>query len=401
VTQGLTFLIPLVGVVAACAALGVPRASHYRGKAPPRPPKPRPRPARALRDEERATVLAVLDSERFADKAPAQVYAQLLDENEYLCSIRTMYRILDDADQVKERRHQRRHPTYVKPQLVAHAPNQVWSWDITKVAGPVKGVYYCLYVVLDIFSRYVVAWTVTPSESAAVGQKLIDDACQRHDVQPGQLTVHADRGSPMTAKSTAQLFIDLGITQSHSRPSVSDDNPFSEAGFKTFLYRPGMPDRFGSPEDCRTYFAGLFDWYNEQHYHSGIALLTPADVHRGTAPEIIARRQAVLDAAHQAHPERFVRGAPTHPTPPVAVWINPPATATAIVASNTTAVTCSGPGGPQRAAATLPGTHHAASREDRTARPGASGSGADWLPRGTTPTVRQRSSALATEGALH
>jgi putative transposase len=327
-------LIPLVGVVAACAALGVSRASHYRSKVPAAPPKPRPRPNRALPDDERAMILALLDSDRFADKAPAQVYAALLDDNQRLCSIRSMYRILDDAKQVKERRHQRRHPTYVKPQLEAHAPNQVWTWDFTKVPGPTKGVYYSLCVVIDIFSRYVVAWAVTPSESAAVGQQLIADARQRYDISAGQLTCHADRGSPMTAKSTAQLYVDLGITQSHSRPRVSNDNPYSESAFKTVLYRPGIPARFGSLEDASSYFAALMFWYNEQHYHSGIALLTPADVHRGTATAIIAKRQAVLDVAYAAHPERFVRGKPTHPVPPVVVWINPP-----ISTATTTAVT--------------------------------------------------------------
>lgn len=324
---GVAYLIPLVGVVAACAALRVSRASFYRTKAPPKPRQPRPRPSRALEDAERAEVLAVLDSERFADKAPAQVYATLLDEERYVCSIRSMYRILASADQVRERRDQRRHPTCVKPRLVAHGPNQVWSWDITKVPGPVRGMYYSLYVVIDIYSRYVVAWTVALTESATIGQGLIDDAYQQQGVAPGQLTVHADRGSPMIAKSTARLFVDLGITQSHSRPRVSDDNPFSEAAFRTFLYRPGMPERFGSVEEARAFFAGLMHWYNEEHYHSGIALLTPGDVHRGTQTEIMTRRQAVLDAAHRTHPERFVRGQPVHPTPPSVVWINPPTTA--------------------------------------------------------------------------
>jgi len=327
VKAGLEYLIPLVGILAACAALCVSRASLYRSKKPPAQGRPRPRPPRALDDTERAEILCILDSDRFADKTPAQVYAALLDEGRYLCSIRTMYRVLDDADQVCERRDQRRHPTYVKPQLEARAPNQVWSWDITKVPGPVRGIYYCLYVVLDIFSRYVVAWTVAPSESAAIGQNLIDGACVEQGIRPGQLTVHSDRGSPMTAKSTAQLFIELGITASHSRPSVSDDNPFSEAAFKTFLYHPAMPKRFGSLEDARAFFAALMRWYNEEHYHSGIALLTPGDVHRGTAPAIIAKRQAVLDAAHLVHPERFVAGKPVHPEPPTVVWINPPATA--------------------------------------------------------------------------
>lgn len=351
---GVEYLIPLVGIVVACAALCVSRASFYRAKAPPKPRPPRPRPPRALDDAERAEVLAVLDSDRFADKAPAQVYAELLDDDRYLCSIRSMYRVLAAAAQVQERRDQRRHPTYVKPQLEARRPNQVWSWDITKVPGPVRGLYYSLYVVLDIFSRYVVAWTVAPTESAAIGQQLIDGACVEHGVVPGQLTVHADRGSPMTAKSTAQFFIDLGITQSHSRPSVSDDNPFSEAAFKTFLYRPGIPERFGSLEDARAFFSALMRWYNEEHYHSGIALLTPGDVHRGTAPAIIAQRQAVLEAAHRAHPERFVGGKPAHPSPPPVVWINPPTTALSTTEPTPLVVPAqpsATQGGPPRAAA--------------------------------------------------
>lgn len=327
---GLSFLVPLVGILAACAALGVCRASYYRAKQPPKPAAPRPRPARALSDAQRAEVLAVLDSDQYADKAPAQVYAALLDDQKHLCSIRTMYRVLADAGQVRERRDQRRHPRRVKPQLVARAPNQVWTWDITKVPGPEKGVFYFLYVVLDIFSRSVVGWAVTASESAAVGQHVIDDACTRHDIRPGQLTIHADRGSPMTARSTALLYADLGITQSHSRPSVSDDNPFSEAAFKTFHYQPTMPDRFGSLADARAFFGELLTWYNERHYHSGIALLTPADVHRGTASAIIAARQVALDAAYQRHPERFVHGAPRHRAVPAAVWINPPTTALVI-----------------------------------------------------------------------
>lgn len=321
---GLDHLIPIVGVAAACAALGVSRASHYRAKRPRPAPRARPRPARALKHEDRAEALSELNSDRFADKAPAQVYAQLLDENRYLCSIRTMYRLLAAEGQVRERRDQRRHPAYVKPRLVARAPNQVWSWDITKARGPGRGSYFYVYVVLDIFSRAVVAWAVTASESAAVAQQIIADACRRHAVKPHQLTIHADRGTPMTAKSTAQLYDDLGITRSHSRPSVSDDNPYSEAAFKTFLYHPTTPDQFGSLEDARTHFAELFDWYNERHYHSGIALLTPGDVHRGTSAAIVAARQVALDAAYRQHPERFVGGAPIHPSLPTMVWINRP-----------------------------------------------------------------------------
>lgn len=326
-SAGLAALIPLVGIAAACIALGVARATYYRRLRPSRPPVPRPTPARALNSDERAIVLATLDSERFADKAPAQVYAALLDDGIHLCSTRTMYRVLHDHAQVRERRAQRRHPPYVKPRLVAVKPNQVWSWDITKLAGPTRGSYFSLYVVIDIFSRCVVGWDVARTESAHVWQAMLDDAYHRHGIVPGQLTVHADRGSPMVAKSTALLYADLGIHQSHSRPHVSDDNPFSEAAFKTFLYRPSMPERFGSLEHARSVCAALLDWYNERHYHSGIAFLTPADLHRGRHVPIIAARQRVLDAAHRHHPERFVRGRPRHPEPPPVVWINPPATA--------------------------------------------------------------------------
>lgn len=325
-TAALQHLIPLVGVVAACTALGVNRASYYRWRQPVVEPKPRPAPKRKLSADERRHVLDVLDSERFMDKAPRQVYAELLDENTYLCSVRTMYRILAEHGQVRERRMQRRHPTYVKPELVARAPNQVWSWDITKVPGPRPGVYYSVYVVLDIFSRFVVGWTVANTESTAIAKAMLADAFERHDIRPGQLICHSDRGNPMVAKPTALLYADLGITPSFSRPRVSDDNPYSEAAFKTFKYRPEMPERFGSVEDTRTHFAALFDWYNNRHYHSGIALLTPADLHHKRAPKIIAARQRVLDAAYTEHPERFAKP-PIHPEPPEASWINPPSTA--------------------------------------------------------------------------
>jgi putative transposase len=317
-------LAPLVGVLAACAALAVPRATFYRRQRPPEPPRPRPTPARALPPDKRQEVLATLNSDHFADKAPAQVFAELLDEDRHLCSVRTMYRILDAAGEVRERRDQLRHPQYTKPELLATAPNQVWSWDITKLKGPVKWTYFYLYVVLDIFSRYVVAWMVATRETAALGQELVSTACERQGIQPGQLIVHADRGSPMTAKSTALLYADLGIGKSHSRPRVSNDNPFSESHFKTIKYRPELPERFGSVQDVRSQVGPLFEWYNHEHKHSGLALLSPADVHYGRADAIVAARQQVLDRAYAAHPERFVRGRPTHPAPPAAVWINPP-----------------------------------------------------------------------------
>jgi putative transposase len=325
VTVALTHLVPLVGVLVACAALAVSRASFYRWRKPSPAKTARPRPKRALSDEQNAEVLATLDSERFMEKAPRQVYAELLDENTYLCSVRTMYRVLEKHGQVRERRDQRRHPEYIKPELVARAPNQVWSWDITKVPGPVRGVYFSLYVVLDIFSRYVVGWTLARTESTAIATSLLIEAFRCHNIAPGQLVCHADRGTPMTAKSTALLYADLGITSSFSRPRVSDDNPYSESLFKTAKYRPEIPDRFGSIEDGRATFAALFDWYNERHYHTGIALLTPSDVHFGRSTKIIGARQRVLDAAYQQHPERFAKP-PTHPTLPEVSWINPPAT---------------------------------------------------------------------------
>ena len=321
---GVLSLVPVVGVLAACAALAMSRATFYRRRSPTPPAPARPTPARALSTDERAQVLAVLHSERFVDKAPRQVVAALLAEGHYLCSPRTMYRLLEAAGEIRERRDQLRHPSYAKPELLATGPNQVWSWDISKLKGPAKWTHYHLYVVLDIFSRYVVGWMVAARESAALAQELITEACAREGIEPGQLTIHADRGSPMKAKSTAMLFADLGVTKSHSRPYVSDDNPFSEAQFKTLKYRPELPDIFGSLVDARQRVAPLLHWYNEEHYHSGLALLTPSDVHHGRAAAIIEARQRVLDLAHAAHPERFVSGAPVHQQPPEEVWINRP-----------------------------------------------------------------------------
>ena len=325
-SAALIYLVPLVGVLAACVALGVSRASYYRARAPRAERAPRPTPPRALSETERAEVLALLDSDRFADKTPREAYASLLDHGEYKCSPSTMYRILRVAHQVRERRNQRRHPVYVKPELRADRPNQVWCWDITKVPGPTRGTYYSLFVALDLFSRYAVGWLVARTESAALAQAFLAEAVARHNICPGQLVCHADRGTPMVAKSTALLFADLGITASHSRPHVSDDNPFSEAVFRTLLYRPEMPARFGSIEHARSFFSSLMHWYNEQHYHSGIAHLTPSDVHFGRAPQIIAARQTVLDEAYNRRPDRFVRQPPRHPEPASVVWINPPAT---------------------------------------------------------------------------
>jgi len=317
-----------VGVAPACQSIGLARSSLYyqrvRNREPVEEPKPRPRPARALDDQERQKVLDVLHSERFVDKAPAEVWAALIDEGVYLCSERTMYRILAQAKEVKERRNQLRHPAYSKPELLAEAPNQVWSWDISKLKGPVKWVYLYLYVILDIFSRYVVGWLVAPRESAVLAQRLIEQTCKKQEIDPGQLVLHADRGSPMIAKTTAQLLATLGVGKSHSRPHVSDDNPYSESQFKTLKYCPDFPERFGSLQDAVAFCRKFFNWYNNEHYHSGIGLMTPEMVHYGLTDEVAEHRGKVLTAAFEAHPERFVRGVPSPPAVPTAAWINPP-----------------------------------------------------------------------------
>ncbi len=251
-------------------------------------------------------------------------YATLLDEGRYLCSERTMYRVLAENHQARERRDQLRHPKYAAPELLATAPKQLWSWDITKLLGPTKWSYFYLYVILDVYSRYVVGWLVADCESAVLAQKLISETCERQGIQPGQLTIHADRGPSMKSKNVAFLLADLGITKTHSRPHVSDDNPYSEAQFKTLKYRPDFPERFGCIEDARGFNGDFFRWYNDEHHHTGLGLLTPADVHFGRAEERHAGRAQVLDAAHRAHPERFVLGNPVPPPLPTAAWINKP-----------------------------------------------------------------------------
>jgi len=313
-----------VGIAPACEALAVPRASYYRALAPPRPLAPRPPPPRALSKDERQEVLDTLHCERFVDKAPAEVWATLLDEGIYICSPRTMYRILEKSDEVRERRAQLRHPEYKKPELLAEAPNQVWSWDITKLPGPAKWTYFYLYVIIDIFSRYVVGWMLADGESATLASQLIDQTYDKQKIQPGQLTIHADRGSSMKSKTVAFLLSDLGVTKTHSRPHVSDDNPFSESQFRTLKYRPDFPQRFGCIEDARAFCRTFFEWYNAEHRHSGIGLLTPEVVHYGRANAILDERQRILTAAYLEHPDRFVRRPPTPPPLPTAVWINPP-----------------------------------------------------------------------------
>jgi len=314
-----------IGRKAACEVLAIPRASFYRRQqtGPRAVPRPRGVSPQGLSAAERQRVLDTLNCERFLDEAPAQIHARLLDEGIYLCSERTMYRILHGAKEVRERRNQLRHPQYQKPELLATAPNQVWSWDITKLRTAVKGHHFSLYVVLDIFSRYVVAWTVAEHEAKSLAQLLLEEAVLRQKIGPHQLTLHADRGSTMTSKSLALLLDDLGVARSHSRPQTSNDNPYSEAQFKTLKYRPSFPEHFGSLADARAFCRGFFTWYNTQHYHCGIANLTPETVHAGRAQQVLQERHQVLAAAYAAHPERF-RKEPQPKTAPAQAWINPP-----------------------------------------------------------------------------
>jgi len=365
-----TDLVPVVGVAAACEAMGVPRATFYRQTArltgrsvDPMTPSPRdegaagerselllpapsleqgdavlpaaPAPSspgagvarvhpRALSVAERTDVLEVLHSERFQDAAPAAVYATLLDEGTYLASERTMYRLLAAEGETRPRRDQLIHPSYAKPELLATAPNQLWSWDITKLLGPAKWTYFYLYVILDVYSRYAVGWMVAHREQAELAERLIAETIAKQEVPAGQLTLHADRGSSMTSKPVAFLLADLGVTKTHSRPHVSNDNPYSEAQFKTLKYRPGFPACFASMAEARSFCQDFFRWYNAEHRHSGIGLLPPEVVHSGQAQAAYDARSQVLAAAHAAHPERFVRQAPRPPQLPTAAWINPP-----------------------------------------------------------------------------
>ena len=336
--EAVTQLAPTAGARAACSALGVLPATFYRRQRAPEgsTPASRPRPPLALSEIERRSVLDELHSERFIDAAPQQIYATLLDEQRYLCSVRTMYRILAAEDEVRERRNQCRRPAYTKPELLATGPNEVWSWDITKLKGPVKWSYFYLYVILDIFSRYVVGWMVAERESAALARRLVTASVDKQGIVRDQLTLHADRGSSMTSKSLALLLADLGVTKTHSRPYTSTDNPYSEAHFKTLKYRPEFPDRFGSIQDARTLCRGFFPWYNHEHRHGGLALLTPADVHYGRAQERLEQRSRVLEAAFQAHPKRFKGRRPLPGVLPEAVWINPPQKTTPEDASDPT-----------------------------------------------------------------
>ncbi len=329
IEQAVEELTPLVGIRPACRALGAAPATIYRRRRPPepRPSRQRAVPARALSEPEREAVLGVLHSERFADCSPAQVWATLLDEGSYLASERTFYRLLAARHGgVRERRDQLTHPAYAKPELLAERPNELWSWDISKLKGPAKWTHFYLYVILDVFSRYAVGWTVQHRENAQLAKALIGQAAEQQKIAREQLTVHADRGPAMTSKPVAFLLADLGVLKSHNRPYTSTDNPYSEAHFKTLKYRPEFPDRFQNIEDARTFCRRFFDWYNHQHRHSGIGLMTPSAVHHGHAKALHAERQRILSAAYAATPERFVHRPPTPPALPTTVWINKPPT---------------------------------------------------------------------------
>lgn len=328
IDDAITELAPLIGVREACTAVGRPQATHYRrhrqNPAPARARRERKPQPRALAPVERAQVRAVLNSPQHVDKAPAAVYHELLDQGTYLASVSTMYRILREHDEVHERRRQATHPARVKPELVATEPNSCWSWDITKLRGPAKWTYYYLYVIIDIYSRYVVGWLLAESESAALAEKLLADTITKQDIDRDRLTVHADNGSSMASKPVAFLLADLGVTKTHSRPRTSNDNPYSEAQFKTLKYRPDFPDTFGSVADARVFCRGFFTWYNTAHYHSGIGYHHPIDVHYGRSDTVRDARADVLATAYARNPGRFVRKHPEPPALPAAVWINKP-----------------------------------------------------------------------------
>jgi len=319
-------LIPIVGARRACQLTGRSRASHHRHAQGPvhGPPAPRAAPANKLTDQEVDALLGLMNSPEFVDLAPAQIWAILLDHGAYLASISTMYRLLRTRDLLRERRRQATHPARVRPELVAREPNRVWSWDISKLRGPTKGVYFDLYVIIDIFSRYVVGWMVAPTETAELAKVFIADAIAAQGVTGEVLTIHADRGTSMTSKPVAALLAELGVARTHSRPHVSNDNPYSEAAFKTLKYCPAFPDRFGCIEDARAFCAEFFAYYNHHHRHSGIALHTPASMHHGTADTVQAARAATLTAAYAADPTRFCNRRPAPPKMPTVAWINKP-----------------------------------------------------------------------------
>jgi putative transposase len=312
-----------LGVGSLCKALGEPRSSYYRSQCVPKPLKERTRSTRRLTEGEERKILSVLNSERFADMAPGEVFATLLDEGSYYCSERTMYRILKRHNQNTQRR-QAQPRNYNRPELLATRPNELWSWDITKLKGPVKWTYFYLYKIIDVYSRFIVGWLLAPRESASLAEGLISDTCLKQEIIPGTLTVHADNGSSMKSLAVGNLLADLGVTKTHSRPHVSNDNPYSEAAFKTLKYRPDFPEKFNCIEDARLFCTNFFKWYNNEHRHSGISMLTPQSVHYGMTESILEKRAEVLNEAYQNHPERFVKGSSVVKQVPKEVYINKP-----------------------------------------------------------------------------
>lgn len=316
-----------VGIAPACRAINISRATWYRRRKKMNGTvlehKPRKRSPRRLCDAERKHIIEVLCSEEMMDRSPRAVYAILLDRGEYLCSVRTMYRILAERRAVRERRLQRKHPEYAVPICCARTPNELWSWDITKLAGPNRQ-WFCLYVILDVYSRYVVNWLLARRESGFLATHLIEHALHVRDIDPTALTIHSDRGSPMRSKTFVDLLVELDIDRSYSRPRVSNDNPYSESQFKTMKYCPQYPGKFESFESVRSWCTRFFTWYNHEHRHEGIGLFTPSDVYTGRHLQLTHARQEVLDSAYAEHPERFVRGRPQAPLVPKEVWINRP-----------------------------------------------------------------------------
>jgi transposase InsO family protein len=313
-----------------CAAIGVSRSTLRRRRRGPTSPPPKPRTERRnprrLTDAERSAILALLGSEEYVDLSVPQVHTKLLDAGIYLCSMSTMYRLLRAEAAVCERRRIAQHPAYVKPELLATGPRQLLSWDITKIRGPQRGVWFSLLVMIDVFSRFVVGWQLVRRASGEIATKFIREVLDREGIEPGQAVVHSDRGTEMTAQVLCTLLDTLGVERSLSRPRVSDDNPYSEAQFKTLKYHRDFPDRFGSFEDALSFFRGFFEWYNYEHRHSGIAMLPPAAVHENRAQTILDSRHAVMQTAHATHPERFVHGPPKRVALPTEVWINRPNT---------------------------------------------------------------------------
>jgi len=315
-----------IGTESACNAFSLPRSSYYykSSSATDIALAERNLPDFAYSKEEREEILMVMNSDAYMDKTPYDIHASQLDKGNYLCSVSTMYRILDENNQLKERRNIKRSNNYQKPELLATEANQVWSWDITKLKGPAKWTYFYLYVIIDIFSRFVVGWMVAYRESATLAQKLIKETCEKQKIEANQLTIHADRGSSMKSKAVAFLLSDLGVTKTHSRPYVSNDNPYSESHFKTMKYRPDFPGNFNSMVETREFCRSFFDWYNKEHYHSGIGFLTPESVHYGFADDVLKKRKKVLIKAYEKNPKRFRFKKPNQKNIPKSVWINKP-----------------------------------------------------------------------------